>query len=98
MSQSSTTHRRHRLAFLLMPAAFFFLCPARTAALPIAGYQQNLQRAITALDTLAQVDEDESEMDVEKRVAQTIAGVRGVLPEHQTIEADGESCEVDNAW
>jgi len=98
MSQSATTHRRHRLAFLLVLAAFFFLCPARTAALPIAGYQQNLQRAITALDTLAQVDEDESETEFEKRLAGTIAGVRAVLPAHQTIEADGESCTVDNSW
>jgi Domain of unknown function (DUF4129) len=97
MSQDSTTRRRHSLVFLAM-AAFLFFCPARTAALPIGGYQQNLQRAITALDTLAQVDEDESESDVERRLAQTIAGVRAVLPEHQTVEADYDSYDVDNSW
>ncbi|HEX6719019.1 MAG TPA: DUF4129 domain-containing protein [Pyrinomonadaceae bacterium] len=67
-------------------------------AIPIAEYQQNLRRAITALDTLAQVDENETESDFNQRVKHTIEGVRRVLPQHQTIEAEAESCEVDNAW
>ena len=90
---------RHRLACL--PAVFavlLFLYPTNASALPLADYRQNLQRAITALDTLAQRDENESESEAANRLARTIQGVRTVLPEHQTIESGSDICEVDNSW
>jgi len=99
MLQFSKTHRRHSLASLVaVLAALLFLYPMHVSAIPIVDYRQNLQRAITALDTLAQTDEDESETDVANRLTQTIKGVRAVLPEHQTIESESETCEVDNSW
>ena len=99
MSRVSTTHCRRRLACLFATlAVLLFLYPMNATALPIADYRQNLQRAITALDTLAQRDENESEMEAAHRLAQTIQGVRTILPEHQTIESGSDVCEVDNSW
>ena len=79
-------------------AAVLFLCPVCVSALPIADYQQNIHKAITALDTLAQVDEDETKDDFKNRLAATFEGVRKVLPQHETIEVDSGSCDVDNSW
>jgi cell fate (sporulation/competence/biofilm development) regulator YlbF (YheA/YmcA/DUF963 family) len=93
MSQIST--KRSRLFVL---AALVFLFPARAFAIPIADYQQNLKKAITALDTLTQSDEDENPVDYGVRFKQTIDGVRAVLPEHQTVESPDGVYEVDNSW
>lgn len=79
-------------------AALLFLFPENAAAIPIAGYQQNLKHAITALDTLSQTDEDESTSDYENRFNQTIEGVRTALPAYQTVESGEEVCNVDNSW
>jgi hypothetical protein len=98
--RSDTRQRFASLRFCVKSflAAFLFLYPVQVSALPIAEYQQNLKRAITALDTLSQADEDETEDDVLKRLTQTIAGVRGVLPEHQIVESGTDICQVDNSW
>jgi uncharacterized protein DUF4129 len=99
MSPVSTKHCRHSLARLAtLLAALLFLYPAQVKALPLAEYRQNLQRAVTALDTLAQRDENESDTDAAKRLTQTLQGVRTVLPEHQTVESGSETCEIDNSW
>ena len=99
MSQVSTTHRRHSLASLpAVLAALLFLYPLQVNALPISQYQQNLQRAITALDTLSVIDENETADDIVKRLTQTIEGIRVLLPEHQTVETGTDTCEVDNSW
>jgi len=78
--------------------AVLFLFPANAAAIPIADYQHNLKQAITALDTLRQSDEEEDPNAYETRINQTIEAVRGVLPQSQIVECDGEVCNVDNSW
>lgn len=88
MSRSST----------VLLTAVLLLCPVCASALPISDYQQNIHKAITALDTLAQVAENETEDDFKNRIAATFEGVRKVLPQHETIEAGGDSCDVDNSW
>lgn len=92
MSQFSTTHYRYSLAAML----FVFLLPATVAAIPISEYQQNLKRAITTLDSLKRLphDEalDEAQLDFVTRM------VHSDLPEHQTVEFEGEACNVDNSW
>ena len=73
------------------------MAPA-TLAIPFGNYQKNLERAITALDTLQQTDESESTADYEKRLDKTFASVLEALPEHQPVEASDEECNVDNSW
>ena len=87
--------KRHRLVVLV---ALLFLFPGNVVAIPIADYHQNLKKAITALDTLTQSDEDETSTDYERRFDQTLDGVRAALPEHQTVESPEGVCEVDNSW
>jgi len=82
----------------LVLATLLLLFPASVVAIPIADYHQNIKKAITALDTLTQSDEDESPADYESRFEKTIEGIRAALPEHQTVESPEGVCEVDNSW
>src|SRR5688500_22150 len=93
MPQISTP--QSRLLFLI---AVLFLCPATVAAIPITDYHYNLKQAITALDTLSEIDEEENPGDYETQLTQTIEAVRIALPQNQTIELDGQVCDVDNSW
>ena len=81
----------------LLPALLFVLTTT-AVAVPAADYQKNLQRAITALDTLSQVDEDETDAAYEHRLQETVEAVRSALPEQETVEASDEVCNVDNSW
>jgi len=78
-------------------ATLLFLFPASVVAIPIADYHENLKKAITALDTLTQSEEEESSTDYENRFEHTIEGVRAALPEHQIVESPEGICEVDNS-
>lgn len=93
MSQISIKRRR-----LFALAALLFLFHANASAIPIADYHQNLKKAVTALDTLTQSDEEENPNDYENRFNQTIEGIKAALPEHQTIESPDGVYEVDNSW
>ncbi|MGH9883470.1 MAG: DUF4129 domain-containing protein, partial [Pyrinomonadaceae bacterium] len=61
-------------------------------------YQRRVNAAVSALDTLTQSDETESESAYEARVAQTVARLRQVLPEGETVEWDGTILTVGNKW
>jgi hypothetical protein len=80
--------------------ALFLIIPSTASAnsIPSADYHKNVERALNALDTLRSSDETESASAYENRLDQTIAGVREVLPEHQSVETKGGVCNVDNAW
>jgi hypothetical protein len=73
-------------------------CNANADSISPADYHQNVQRAVTALDTLRTSDETETASAYEKRLDQTIAGVNEVLPERQSVDTKGGVCNVDNAW
>jgi len=73
------------------------LCPVCVRAIPISEYQQNLKNAIAELEKLGR-NEDESETDYENRFKQTVEKIRTALPKNQTVESDGDSTNVDNAW
>jgi len=77
---------------------FAFVFPGIACAVPIRDYQKNLQKAITAIDTLSQTDEEESPDNFQRRLISTSAAIRNVLPEKQSIESDGSVVEVDNSW
>lgn len=94
-NRSNPSHLWARL-FLI----FFVIClnASHSAAIPVSEYHQNLQRAITALDTLAQIDEDESTADYEHRLTETSTAVRQTVPEKQSVEFGDSTCIVDNTW
>src|SRR5689334_2884233 len=95
LSLSKTDRRRARV--VAIAAAFLFLLPATVSAIPLNEYHYKLEQAVTALDTLAQVDEHETESDFNKRLVQTVEAVRLALPEHFKVEANGEVYDVDNS-
>lgn len=93
MSRFSTTHR-YRLASLFLIVLLF---PTDVSAIPIDQYQQNLSKAITTLQTLNELADDES-YEFEQRRPESIEIVRTALPKHESVEFEGEACNVDNSW
>src|SRR5215213_8411813 len=85
--------RGHSVAIVVA----LFIFPATASAISLTEYQHKLRQAVTALDTLAQVDEHETEDHFKNRLLQTIDAVRVALPEHFTVEENGGVCEVDNS-
>lgn len=67
-------------------------------AIPAGEYHQHIQQAVTALDTLAQSDETENETAYGAREAETVRGVRNLLPPTETVEWNVTSFNVDNSW
>lgn len=94
MSQFSTTH--HRYGFTALFGVLFvclFLIPANVAAIPLSEYQQNLKSSIGALERLNDVEDN-----FDDRLAESVELVRTALPKQQTVEFEGEVCNVDNSW
>ena len=98
MPQIPKTPRRS-VAWVVVLVVFVFVCPANVAAIPIAEYQQRLKQAVNELDkvTTVEVDKHWVEADFEQRMLETIELVRATLPEHLTVEVDGEDYNVDNS-
>ena len=71
---------------------------AHASAIPLSEYHKNLQKAINAIDTLAQVDEDETSESYQHRLVETSNSVRHVVPERESVEYDRTSYTVDNSW
>ena len=78
--------------------AVLFVFPSSASAIPLSEYRKNLQNAITALDTLSQMDEGETNSSYEQRLTQTAEGVRKAVPEKQSIESGTFVCTADNSW
>lgn len=83
---------------LLLVCALMLVCSDLVCAVSVSEYQQNLKRAITALDTLMQSDEEETEAEFTTRFGDTVAAVRSALPETVTVDCGEEFCTVDNSW
>ena len=95
MPQISKTHRRS-IACVAVLVVFLFVCPANVAAIPIAEYHQRLKQAIDELVEVVEINKDYDAADFENRMLETIEVIRVTLPEHLTVEVDGEVCNVDN--
>jgi Domain of unknown function (DUF4129) len=96
MPQISKTHHRG-IACVVVLVAFLFVCPANASAIPIAEYQQRLKQVINELVKVVAVTKDFNEADFENRMPDIIEFVRNTLPEHLTVEVDGEVYNVDNS-
>ncbi len=95
MSQLSTS-RRCRLAVSLL---VLLLTCTSAAAVPLANYHQNIKQAIETLEALTKIDYDEADVhDIENQFAESSKSIRSILPQHQTVEFNGDSYNVDNSW
>ena len=83
---------------LSVAVALVFLSTAAVNGIPTSEYHSNIRQAVSALDSLAQSDESESNSAYEIRRNETFTGVRRLVPAHQTIESGNETLNVDNSW
>jgi hypothetical protein len=90
----TTTSRRRSLTVSLL---VLIVC-THVAAVPLSGYHQNLKRAIETLESLTKIAADAPADDLEQKVQESTSAVRSILPEHETVEFEGDSYTVDNSW
>ena len=83
---------------LLFAVGLLALGASTVRAISVAEYQKQIRQAVTALDTLAQSDETESEAAFGARDAETLHGVRNLLPTTESVEWNSEVFKVDNSW
>ncbi|HEY6802196.1 MAG TPA: DUF4129 domain-containing protein [Pyrinomonadaceae bacterium] len=83
---------------ILIVVTLVLLCVSAQAAVSVVEYQKQLKGAITALDTLSQIDENESGSAYEQRLTQTVAAIKTTVPEKESVEAEGSVYEVENSW
>src|SRR5687768_2338535 len=82
----------------LTAALLVLLTPAAAKAISIAEYHAKIRQAVTALDSLAQSDETENTSDYATRSAETVTGVRNLIPPQQTVDWAGTTFAIDNSW
>jgi hypothetical protein len=91
-----TTDHKLSACSRTLPALALIFCAATAAlAVPLNNYHQRIKQAVTALNALSQPDPLKS---FTIRETETIQTVRNLLPRTETIEVDGSSIVVDNAW
>jgi hypothetical protein len=89
--------RRRAVRFLFAGTVLLLLAQA-VSAIPVSDYHKRIRQAVTALDSLAQSDETESVAAYDTRDVQTVAGVRALLPQTESVDWNGTSFSVDNSW
>jgi uncharacterized protein DUF4129 len=95
MAPVSSHRRRTRvnLLFLVLCTHLVLFTP-NVAAIPAADYREKLKNAITILESI----EDVEGFDFEAEHAHSLTTIRNSLPEHQTVESNGEVYNIDNSW
>jgi len=83
--------------FLLAGSVLVILAQA-VSATPVKDYHKRIRQAVTALESLAQSDENENASAYESRGAETLGSVGTLLPETEIVEWNGASYKVDNSW
>jgi hypothetical protein len=86
--------------FAALLCAILLLAPSLVNAqhLSAADYEQNLHRAIEALEELETMDEAESPYYYQNELTKALATVREAVPVHQSVQSSDEVCNVDNTW
>ncbi|HKE59177.1 MAG TPA: DUF4129 domain-containing protein [Pyrinomonadaceae bacterium] len=83
---------------VLLSLLVLLVSSSSSKAIPLSTYHKHLEYAITTLDTLNQLDEEETGKDFEKRLGDTLNGVRDMLPANQSVQLEQEIWNVDNTW
>lgn len=84
-----------RCAFTIL---LITLCAVISSARPLSEYQRHVQQTVTALDTIAQSDEAETDAERLTRITETLAAVRSALPATENVDWEHTSFKVDNSW
>jgi Domain of unknown function (DUF4129) len=96
MPQNSTKRCRHTAVVLVMMTVLLFVCPLKSAAIPVSEYQQQLNDAIASLETLLK-HQEEHQSEFSPGFIETVETIRKTLPEQQTIELGADVYQVDNS-
>jgi len=99
MTRSASENlKRYFLKALLALVGLTLFLPTADAT-SISDYHKHLTQAITALDSLAQIaNENETIPAFEARTGETIASVGALLPPSETVELGQQRLTVDNSW
>jgi hypothetical protein len=89
---------RRFAARFVFAVSLVWLLSSAVHAIPVNEYHQHIRQAVTALDTLAQSDENESVAAYDARDTETVQRVRNLIPRTETVELQGTRFIVDNAW
>ena len=92
------SNRKYLISELAVTLLVMVLSTTIVSAMPRDEYKKNMEQAITALDSLVQIDEGETEADHAARITRTLTDVRNILPQMQDVEWGGMSFKVDNSW
>ena len=92
------TRTVHLLRWSLLALLLLVPVTANADAIPLNDYHENVQHAVTALDTLRTSDEAEAPSSYEDRFNQTIESVAKALPETQSVKTRHGDVNVDNSW
>jgi hypothetical protein len=90
-----------RAAQSLFAAFVIILCGSSLsvmAATSLSTYREHVRKAVSALETLTMLDEDDDEKSYAARRALTLRGVRETLPPTETIDWNGATVQADNKW
>lgn len=97
MLRTLTPHNR-RFFCLLFLLAVFSLGVSRVVAVPLSEYHDLIDHLIDDLQSLAEIEEDESATDFEYRFTETITAMRSEFPTSQQVELDKGTWTTDNTW
>jgi hypothetical protein len=89
---------RRLAARFLFAASLLLLLGTAVAATPLSEYHKRVTQAVKALDAVAHSSETESEATYYARDVEAVRSVRALLPQKETVEANGASFNVDNSW
>jgi hypothetical protein len=95
--QQNQTSLLRQIARMVAVCSFVLLVASTAPAISRNQYHQNVRQAITALETLAQSDENESVTAFEARDNETVRRVDELLPANEKID-DVSGVEIDNSW
>ena len=89
---------RHRFFRLLLLAMVLLASVAVRAETSAADYQNHLQNAVKALESLQQIKEADHPEYYREQLGQTVDAVTAALPAHESVKASDDVCNVDNLW
>lgn len=95
---TNLTYKESKAIRYVFAILLITICAVVSSARPFGEYQSHVKQAVSALDTLAQLDEGETEEARLTRVTETLAAVRIALPATENVEWNKTSFKVDNSW
>ncbi|HSS22657.1 MAG TPA: DUF4129 domain-containing protein [Pyrinomonadaceae bacterium] len=98
LEKNSLPRWARRLVQYAVALPLVLFCFSLAQANTLSQYHQRIKQAITALDTLNQSDENESQTQFEARDEETVRRVRELIPESEKVDFSGSTIPVNNSW